>query len=313
MNRTLLVAALAATFGTGAFAQSSVEIYGRLNTTVERIKLGDASSSWDMRNNASRIGFKGTEDMGGGLAAGFVIEHGFSPTNGVADEPFWARQSEVNLTSKSLGMLRMGRYTSEAYYATADYVGMHNHDTGTSADVLWAYISSDARKVSYRTPTLGGAWGEVGASMADAGANRTYDAALNWSSGVLSLGGGYTKGADAKMFSVRATVDLSPLVLAAYVQHDDSGIVVDGGSRNVFRVAAMYSLGASEFHVNAGYANDYGNIDDSDAKQWTLAYNYNLSKRTKVYTYFTKVSDSADVTYARGDLRSLAFGVRHNF
>ncbi len=43
----------------------------------------------------------------------------------------------------------------------------------------------------------------------------------------------------------------------------------------------MYAMGAFEFHVNVGRAGEYKNINDSDATQYTLGYNYNLSKRTK--------------------------------
>jgi predicted porin len=49
----------------------------------------------------------------------------------------------------------------------------------------------------------------------------------------------------------------------------------------------MYTMGASEFHANVGHANKWSNIADSAATQWTLGYNYNLSKRTKVYGYYT--------------------------
>lgn len=54
-------------------AQSSVTLYGRVNTTVERQKDCDVSKT-GMFNNSSRFGFKGTEDLGGGLKAGFQLK-----------------------------------------------------------------------------------------------------------------------------------------------------------------------------------------------------------------------------------------------
>jgi predicted porin len=59
----------------------------------------------------------------------------------------------------------------------------------------------------------------------------------------------------------------------------------------------MYTMGASEFHANVGHANKWSNIADSAATQWTLGYNYNLSKRTKVYGYYTKVNNSKGANY----------------
>jgi hypothetical protein len=47
----------------------------------------------------------------------------------------FARQSEVNL-SGGFGMLRLGNFTPESYYATADHVGLHSHDRGSSSDAL---------------------------------------------------------------------------------------------------------------------------------------------------------------------------------
>ncbi len=79
----------------------------------------------------------------------------------------------------------------------------------------------------------------------------------------------------------------------------------------------MYVLNASEFHVNVGHAGKWSKVSDSSATQWTLGYNYNLSKRTKVYTYYTKVNNKKGADYMTGtpgdDFSSFALGVRHNF
>ena len=89
------------------------------------------------------------------------------------------------------------------------------------------------------------------------------------------------------------------------------------GSRNNFRLAGAYMMGASELHVNVGRANSWSNYANSAATQFTLGYNYNLSKRTKVYGYYTKVNNSANADYMTGangvDFSSVAVGVRHNF
>jgi predicted porin len=83
------------------------------------------------------------------------------------------------------------------------------------------------------------------------------------------------------------------------------------------RLAAMYTMGAGEFHANLGLAGKQMDTDDTSAKQFTLGYNHNLSKRTKVYGYYTKVDNQTNASYMTGtagaDFSSLAFGVRHNF
>lgn len=326
MKRTLLLAALAATAATSAFAQSSVTIYGRLNMTVENEKRGDNDAT-NLNNNASRIGFRGVEDLGGGLAAFFEIEHGFNPDTGTSTSgnQFWARSSFVGLRSNAFGQLRLGNMTSEAYYATADYVSMHNHDTGTSEDKLYDYLSQNTDKISYKTPSFAGNTIEVAATTRDAGAGaRTYDVAYNGDFGPLHLGAGYQDVKDGpSAFAIRALYELGAFTFGGYYQYTMgelfAGAPSDSAERNAFRLSGMYATGPSEFHLNFGWADDRGDVADSGAMQWTLGYNYNLSKRTKLYTYYTEVKNDSAGDYFLGtapvgtDYRSFAVGIRHNF
>ena len=94
---------------------------------------------------------------------------------------------------------------------------------------------------------------------------------------------------------------------------------IQGASeRNAWRVAGMYTLGNSEFHLNYGATDDDDNIgNNSGAKQWTVGYNYNLSKRTKVYGFYTKIDNENLASYGTGiagaNFNSYAVGIRHNF
>jgi predicted porin len=317
MKRTLLALALAAV-GTGsAFAQSSVNIYGRLNVTAESLDKGGLKTK-ELVNNASRIGFKGTEDLGGGLKAGFVLEHGFNPDTGTAASSFWGRQSEVNL-SGAFGTVRLGNFTSEAYFATADYISMHNHDTGNSEDKLYAYLGRNGNKLAYRTPSLGAVTAEIAISLAEAtGRFRTYDVAVNYGAGPLHIGLGYEKADRAKQLAVSALYEMGPLVLGAMVQRDTDGYGAGLGNRTYFRGSVAYNFGANELHLNYGKAGEYSKLKQTDATQLTLGYNYNLSKRTKLFGFYTKVDNDASNRLIYGptatkDFSSLAAGVRHNF
>jgi predicted porin len=321
MKKTLIVAAVSVLVGGTAFAQSSVQIYGRFNTTLERTTtenyngLGVKTNSTTikaMNNNASRLGFKGTEDLGRGLKANFVLEHGFDSSTGGTGAPFWGRQSEINL-SGGFGTVRLGNFTSEAYFATADYISMHNHDTGNSEDKLYAYIGRNRNKVAYRTPEfVKGLSAEIAVTAGEGVGPRTYDFAANYGIGGLALGLGYEKNDADKQFAVRGLYEFGSFAVGAYVQRHTEAA---RGNRTLFRLSGAYNLGASEFHVNFGKAGEFSKAKKTDAKQFTVAYNYNLSKRTKVYTYYTKVDD-ANIPANRvsiGDQTSLAFGVRHNF
>lgn len=334
MKRAFFLAALATLSAGAAVAQSSVTIYGRLNESVER-QRAKKQTTIKLVDSASRIGFKGTEDLGGGLKANFIIEHGFAADTGTASATFWGRQSEVNLSSSAVGTVRMGTFTSDAYYATADYVSMHNHDTGTSEDKLYNYIGRNRNKIGYSSPDLGGVTFLTSMSLkeaTEAGRRNNYDVAINYNGGPLQLGFGYEKadfktvatGAVGKndQYAFRALYDLGGIVLGGYVQRAK---IAGLGTRNNFRLSAMYVMDASEFHVNYGRAGDYSKTPgvDTKATQYTFGYNYNLSKRTKVYAFYTKLQDKSGLgsneggtgglVSGGGTFGSFAAGVRHNF
>ena len=328
-KKHLLLALVAATGASTVMAQSSVTLYGRVNTTVERQKVGDVSTT-GLFNNNSRWGVRGTEDLGGGLKAGFQLESGFESDTGAGSSSTggmtFGRQSEVNL-SGGFGMVRLGNFFPASYYATADYVSMHNHDTGSSSDALYrdpVWFSSPAslgsgNKIGYTSPNLGGLVLEAAVSLHEkAGAKKNgYDLAANYNLGALALGAGYSKQGDVNQFAARALYTFGAFTVGGYVQRDEDAFVANGGKRNTFRLAGAYNMGASEFHVNVGRAGEYKNLNDSDSTQYTLGYNYNLSKRTKVYGYYTRVNNSRNAAYQSGvagaDFSSVAVGVRHNF
>ncbi len=321
----LLLALLAVVGSSAALAQSSVTLYGRVNTSVEQQKNGTAvvdGKVTGMFNNSSRFGFKGVEDLGGGLKAGFVLESGFDADTGASASTFFGRQSEINL-SGGFGMVRLGNFYPESYYATSDYIGMHNHETGSSSDALyqdpvWFGALGTGNKIAYRTPNFGGLTVEGSVSLHEkklgTNSKNGYDLAANYTMGPLALGAGYSQVDDDKQLGLRALYTFGQFTVGGYYQRNDE---FADGSRNNFRLSGMYAMGASEFHLNVGHASKWSKIADSAATQYTFAYNYNLSKRTKVYTYYTRVNKDAGAaklyTANKNDFSSVAVGVRHNF
>ncbi len=316
MKKIALVAALAATAAAPAFAQS-VTLWGRLNTSVESQKFGSQDRKIVVQNNSSRLGFKGSEDLGGGLKASFSLEHGLNSDTGAATggTTFWNRASWVQLEG-SFGGIRLGKWFPGSYFATADYVSMHNHDTGTSADALYATQFYTNNKVSYFTPTVSGLSAELSVAAGENTTTRAEDIAVNYDMGPAHAGFGYEKKGDFSQFAIRGLYEFGPVVVGGYVQRAENTFGAAGKKNwNTFRVSGMYVMGQSEFHLNFGSADKI--LGDDGAKQLTVGYNYNLSKRTKVYGFWTKVDNQAKGTYQTGvagqDFSSLAAGIRHNF
>ena len=314
MRKLALAASLSTLACAPAFAQSSVSIYGRLNLTVESVKVGDEDRQGEVRDNSSRIGFKGTEDLGGGFKAGFQIEHGFNADTGTqrSATAFWNRQSEVNLTTP-YGTVRLGAWTPDSYFATSDYIGMHNHETGDSSDAFYAGTGTYANKVGYVSPNLAGFQLYAAVAEGSATVERDYDLAGYYDRGPLHLGFGFEKQGDLKQFAIRGLYEMGAVTIGALLQRDNGFFLPNGGNRTYGRVSAMYVQGASEFHLNVGLAGEYDNLNKSDAVQVTLGYNYNLSKRTKVYGYYTRVDRDDVLRVYGGNFDALAVGIRHNF
>jgi len=299
------IALVAAAVAAPAFAQSSVTLYGRMNTTIETQKENNAGRKWVVANNASRIGLKGVEDIGGGLKASFNLEHGLNSDTGASTggTTFWGREAWVQLAG-DFGALRLGSFTPESYFATADYISMHNHDTGSSEDALYAFgpwVKNN--KVGYFTPTMGGFNASFSMAAGEGTQKRAYDIAANYDMGPLHLGFGIADQGNTDQWAVRGLYEMGAFTFGAYY-NVAKNYVSYTSKYKAARLAVMYTMGASEFHVN------YGRATNGD--QMTLGYNYNLSKRTKLYGYYTD-RDTARQTNNAGEFSSLAFGVRHNF
>jgi len=330
MKNVTLAAALATIMVAPAFAQSSVTLWGRINTTVESQKVGTQDRKVVVQNNSSRLGLRGTEDLGGGLKASFNLEHGLdadtgAQTNVAGLNAFWGRQASVEL-SGSFGTVRLGSWFPDSYFSSVDRTSNHNHDTGTSSDNLFSGFGFGARtnKLGYFSPVVGG-FGFIGSVRAGEGTGpRAFDLSLNYDVAGLHIAGTYAQndkfGAtnERKAYGLQADYGFGPFLVTGYYQREE----VEGfKSRDIGRVSAMYTSGASEFHVNVGgsKAGGDGEFWRGGAKQYTFGYNYNLSKRTKVYGFYTKTDYNSPTSrnggqpLALGDFNSLAAGVRHNF
>jgi predicted porin len=362
LQRTLLSAAVAAACALPvqalAQAPSGLQIYGRANVSYERITVKNSSdptvpneSNWDLVDNSSRVGFRGRKELMPGLFGHFQIESRVRLDSGgtlPGETAFLSSRDSYAGLEGGFGNVRLGRTIGPVYYATYDYISLHNHDTGTSADALLApgifgRTGFMNNTVWYTSPKLGAftvdvAHSLLGVSRLPGESQPRYLGLVgSFDQGPLHLAASYantkqstnldTTGAtvapnDDKAYTIGGLYDLKAVVVGALFERAKSRILTGGDvSRNYFRVSAMMPVGKHEFHANLGTVNGRLDADLSDdgAKQWTLAYNYNITKETKVYAFFTTVDNDTNGDYGfatnspGADNRSIAVGVRHNF
>jgi predicted porin len=142
MKKSLIALAALSAFATAAQAQSSVTIYGIIdaNTSTSKqefINSGDANTVFDATNlkgvknsgvqavddpmASSRLGFRGTEDLGGGLSANFNLELDMTTGGGEAVSTSNARTSTVGLSSKTMGTVNVGRQLTGVHGTVAGF------------------------------------------------------------------------------------------------------------------------------------------------------------------------------------------------
>ncbi len=140
MNKKLLAAAVGVALAAPAFAQSSnVTMYGRIHTAFDSTK-NDAPGSRTQNglvNEASRLGVRGVEDLGGGLKALFGLETAFNSDNGASGLGNTLRNAYIGLDFGAGGKLYAGRLDSAGgvaptYSQVGEVINYINHDTGSA-------------------------------------------------------------------------------------------------------------------------------------------------------------------------------------
>ena len=217
IQRTLLAAAALLAVGT-AQAQSSVVAYGLIDLAVNNFKAGDALGGTDVWKlvdgtqngfNGSRLGFRVSEDLGGGLRANALMEMGLLADTGALAQGGrgWGRQVYVGLSSASLGEVRFGRQyiLEDSVMAMATPWGNAAvNNTGTAVTNMGPVIGNGANSVpfwlnapradnvlQYQTPSFGGFYVAAQIAPGEGTADRFHGVKAAYQAGNLNVGTSY--------------------------------------------------------------------------------------------------------------------------
>ena len=200
--RALTAFAVLALASAAASAQN-VTVYGRLTLTTNQIDTGGVKLK-ELRDNASRLGFRGVEDLGGGLQALFGLEMGLSADTGLPTDPPY-RNSYVALRS-GWGTLALGRLDSAnptgspLYSQIIALTSFAPNDAGATATSTSMQNARNrtSNSIGYLSPTWAGAnvmarFYLRGAGTAAEGedAARSWDLGVNYRTGKLKAAVGY--------------------------------------------------------------------------------------------------------------------------
>jgi predicted porin len=353
MKKSLLALAVLGAFAGTASAQSSVTIYGLLDLAITKGNGGTAatgvvgsvtpgvvntitnpggngtSKAYTMKQSASsRLGFRGNEDLGGGLSAQFQIEHRFNPDTGTENVAgiFWAGRTYVQLTSAAAGSVYMGREYDPAFWPAVksdpfgwDGVGqIASLQYAGYADVGGGSSIRTANTVGYKSPNLGGltvqaavALGENAGAGTAAGIGRQQGFNVEYGAGPIYAGLGYlrtTEGATDgnSLFNLALHYDLGFVKPILYYARSKTNL--GQNSNKVFEIAATAPIGPGK--LKAAWARLDPQGDDNKVQKIAVGYDYPLSKRTNVYADFGQFKSDVDGTTNN---RAYAFGIKHTF
>jgi general bacterial porin, GBP family len=343
LHRSALFVALAASTCCPAFAQTpsgTVTIYGLMDACLARSDLGNAT------NNAvnsgclygSRLGFRGTEDLGDGHRAYFVLESGFTIDNGALAQGgrIFGRKALLGLGGP-WGAVEMGRDYAPAFYVVQPVDPMAL-GIGTASSSIWTGSpSSTAARVDNAINYLSPDWGGLTARFQFAPGEQTAPAAargrdvlgmnLLYKTGKTLLGVSHSRVTNAadtaedRATTMAAKHDFGGFSLAAIVQsgawQGSRAAATPSNADSIFSRSYRSYLVGGNYRVGAvGSINTSLKLYDDrtsgnhDIVQWSIAYVHSLSKRTDLYAGYSQVDNKRNSTYAVSDATGGYSGVQ---
>ena len=317
MKKTLLVLAAMTAFSGYAAAQSSVTLFGVVDLGLRSTKTGPSTIKSMTKNgiSSSRLGFRGVEDIGGGMKAGFHIEGDIDPDTGGTSQT-WTRRSTVSLMG-GFGEVRLGRDFSPTFmnYTVFDAFGTNGVASALNViSVLGSGATTLVRTsnaVNYFLPAMGGVYGHLQVAAGEGTTGQKYmGARFGYAGGpvnvALALGKTHKTGT---MIDDYTDTNVGVSYNAGFMRANFTYSKRDYATLNQKTIHGnlVFPVGAGNFKV--GYAKSSGGTVAQDATQLGFGYDHNLSKRTALYATYGKQDRTGTAT----DVTAYEFGVRHNF
>jgi predicted porin len=338
MKKFAVLAVFAAISG-GAYAQSSVTLFGVVDAAGRYVKNGDVHQ-YSLASgglNTSRLGFRGVEDLGSGLKAGFWLEAGYNADSGTNSDTsrFFNRRSTVSLLG-TFGEVRLGRDFTPTYTGYTDYDVFGDNGLAASskfdislgrardgqaaaaggvAGTAGTYTNSGQTRadnqIAYFLPSnLGGIYGRASVAAGEGTAGKKYyGGRLGYAAGPFDVSASYGQytvlpqgGEDKfKIAEGGASYDFGVVKLTGYYTQSKFAAQKIAS----YSVGAIVPIGLGQFKASYIRANQSGtnnltgvSVDSNDADQIALGYVYNLSKRTAIYGTAAYLKNKGNAQFA---------------
>lgn len=318
-----------------AHAQTAVQIYGRLNVALEHADSSAGPGLTRLVNNRSVLGFRGDEDLGGGLQALFQIEGTLSPDTGAG--ALAARDTRVGLAG-TWGLLFAGHWTTAYngatsgldpfYPTTAGYMSIMGNGAAGDVDNVSDKSSFDRRQsnsIHYWSPSWRGLSLRVTHGMNEEQPANGAKPSLTSAAAIYERGPWYAvlagerhheyqgpglndTGAKAAVAYQFAPTHYGRTRLALVAERLKYGTATGDLARNAVYLSVSHQIGPHGIRLGIARAGDASGPAgarigfvragaDTGATHATLGYDYTLSKRSSLYAYMTRLDNRANGAY----------------
>ena len=343
MKKSLVALAVLAASG-AAMAQSSVTLFGVVDAAYG-VGKGSISNKTQLKNsgyNSSRLGFRGVEDLGGGLKAGFHLEAGVNNDDGTGSASSAANQAQtaanvgtqgltfnrrsVVTLSGSMGELILGRDYTPQFWSETVYDAFGTNGVGTSISAFKGGTTGvrSSNGIGWKSPSVGGValWaqsymGENASTAAKVGnGNGIW---LNYAQGAIDVGYSSAKtttgaGTEVKTTGVGGAYNFGVAKVMA-----ESNTVANTGAADLkgTLIGALVPMAGGTFRISSAKLEQAG----AATKRTSIGFVNPLSKRTDLYATYARNANSGGaarglnggVTAANASSTGYDFGIKHSF
>lgn len=338
MQKKLIALAVAAAISTPAFAENAnFTFYGTADVSYDVVNTGNGTTTANgatavsgtskrvVSSNVSKFGFKGSEDLGGGLAVVWQIEQQIN-IDDAAKNTFASRNTFAGVKSETLGTVLLGIHDTPYKISTRklDVFGDNIADNRALLGIKPAATGQGfelrpSNVLAYISPAMGG----VTAAIATVNLSEANDVSTQKTNTALSLAVMY----DAAPFYGSVAYEKHALETVAAGANEKATRLGFGFTQDMFSIGLVYEKITDNFA--AGNVNQYGHntvylggkfnigldavkfaygkagtlgtgaaqVADSGATQISVGYDMSMSKRTKLYALYSKISNGKGINY----------------
>ncbi len=297
MKKLIAAAVAAAVIAPASVMAAGPTLYGKIHLSVDSHDNNGSSSAgtqydeWSLQSNSSRVGVKGSEDLGNGMKVGYLIEWGVTMDGNASN--MTSRNRAVTL-SGDWGTALAGKWDTP-YKTAGRKVEIFADQIGDMRNISGEYdagsIGRADNAVAYVTPNMNGF-------------SATVAYVFDLGEGNLKTGTEYSDdNSDNSAWSFNAIYNNGPMLVAlGYVSANDDGQVAraDLDDTSSWRLGGAYKFG--DFKVVASYTDfeSLGWTKDNDPSIWSLGATYSMGNNVFKINYADRDDSGLDTCNGSG-------------